>query len=345
MDPAQSANDPGIALVFRKMTRFPWPKTDLDVRSHKVQRDVPQHGDRMRFEFLIRRPLAVWLGLWLGAQSMAGAAADPASAGLEFFEKKIRPLLVAHCYQCHSAESKKSQGGLLLDSIGGLLKGGESGPAIVPGAPDRSLLLKTVRQKDRDLHLQQQHKKLSDRQVAQLVQWVRMGAPWPGTDPAKSQRPVKTATEIRQKDRAWWAFQPIHRPPAPLSNLKSPISNPIDAFVVAELEANGLRPNPPAAKRELIRRVYFDLIGLPPTPEQVAAFEQDPSPDAWENLVDHLLSLPQYGERWARHWLDVVRFAQSNGYERDGEKPYAWRYRDYVVQALNQDKPYDQFIR
>ena len=271
-------------------------------------------------------------------------AAESAPFDLAFFESKIRPLLAKHCYSCHSAKAEKLKGGLHADSLEGLLKGGDSGPAIVPGDAGKSLLIKAVRYTDADLQMPPKGKKLSDRQVADLTRWVKSGALWPETEKA-AVRPAKSSHEITEKDKTWWAFQPIRRPSLPIGNRQSTIGNPIDAFVRAELDAKGLKPNPPATKRELIRRACFDLVGLPPTPEQIAAFEKDKSPDAWTRLLDHLLSLPQYGERWGRHWLDVVRFAQSNGYERDGEKPEAWRYRDYVVKAFNEDKPYDQFIR
>jgi len=267
-----------------------------------------------------------------------------ATAGVEFFEKKIRPLLAEQCYKCHSAESEKLKGKLLLDSQEGLLKGGESGPVVVPGDPERSLLIKAVRYTDKDLQMPPKNKKLSEHQISDLTVWVKMGAPWPEEDKSKSLRSKRGGFEITDKDRAYWAFQPIRRPFSPAVKQQSWPANPIDTFVLIELEAKGLSPNPPATKRELLRRVYFDLIGLPPTPEQAAAFEADRSPKAYEKLIDHLLSLPQYGERWARHWLDVARFAQSNGYEVDGEKPLAWRYRDYVIKALNEDKPYNRFV-
>ena len=278
----------------------------------------------------------------IGACLLRGASP---SADLTFFESKIRPLLAEHCYSCHSAKAEKLKGGLHLDSLEGMLKGGDTGSALVPGDAEKSLLIKAVRYTDADLKMPPKDKKLSARQIADLTQWVRSGAPGPATEKAGSPRPAKSSHEITETEKNWWAFQPIRRPQPPNGNRPSAVGNLIDAFVRAELDAKGLKPNPPATKRELIRRAYFDLIGLPPTPEQIAAFEKDKSPDAWPRLIDHLLSLPQYGERWGRHWLDVVRFAQSNGYERDGEKPEAWRYRDYVVKAFNEDKPYDQFIR
>ena len=288
---------------------------------------------------------------WLAAlllvvilQTTAALAADSSDDGIAFFEKKIRPLLAENCYKCHSAQSEKLKGGLMLDSREAALKGGESGPAVIPGDPERSLLIKAVRYGDKELQMPPKDKKLSDRQIADLTSWVKIGAPWPTEDKSKGARP-KSVFEITQKDRAYWAFQPIKRRALPFPGRRDRIASGIDAIILAGLEAKGLKPNAPANKRELVRRVYFDLIGLPPTPEQIENFERDKSPSAYERVIDRLLALPQYGERWGRHWLDVARFAQSNGYERDGEKPLAWRYRDYVIKAFNEDKPYDQFIK
>ena len=283
---------------------------------------------------------AFWLLLFIPSAFPAEIGAD----GTEFFEKKVRPILSEHCYECHSARSQKLRGKLMLDSRAGILRGGESGPAMLPGDPDKSLLIKAVRYADLDLQMPPKNQKLSNRQINVLTTWVAMGAPWPVEDKTVVARAKASDFEITVKDRAYWAFQLVRRPPVPVVKHAACVANPIDAFVLAELEAKALSPNPPASRREWVRRVYFDLLGLPPSPEQVVAFERDKSPHAAENLVDQLLSRPQYGERWARHWLDVVRFAQSNGYERDGEKPFAWRYRDYVIQALNQDKPYERFI-
>ncbi|MBL9127166.1 MAG: PSD1 domain-containing protein [Verrucomicrobiales bacterium] len=271
-------------------------------------------------------------------------SADPA-AGIEFFEKRIRPVLVEHCYDCHSERGEKPKGGLVVDSREGLLHGGDLGPALVPGDPEKSLLVRAVRYSDPDLQMPPKKGKLGDRQIADLARWVRMGAPWPADARDGGKRVSKPAAQITDTDRNWWAFRPIVFPAVPAVPGLPPGTHPVDAFVASALAAKGLAPNPPATPRERVRRLYFDLIGLPPEPEAVAAFEADPSPDAWRRLVDRLLAMPQYGERWARHWLDVVRFAQSNGYERDGEKPLAWRYRDYVVDAFNSDKPYDLFVR
>jgi len=289
---------------------------------------------------------AAWWWVALFLLPCVGVAAAPSSTGMvEFFEKKIRPLLSEHCHECHSARAEKLKGGLALDSYEGLLKGGELGPALNPSHPEKSLLLKAVRYTDPDLQMPPKNHKLTDRQIADLERWVRDGAPWPAPDPAAVAAAVRSPAPGLTNGRDWWAFQPIGRPPVPPVKKAVSAGHPIDAFVIAALEAKGLAPNGPATRRELIRRAYFDLIGLPPSPEAIAAFEHDRSPGAYESLLDHLLALPQYGERWGRHWLDVVRYAQSNGYERDGEKPEAWRYRDYVVRAFNADKPYDQFVR
>ncbi len=444
------------------------------------------------------------LGAAVALTTEFAASADESNrAGIDFFERKIRPLLAQNCYECHGSEKQK--GLLRLDSRAAILTGGETGPALVPGQPEESRLIKGVSYADSDFQMPPK-KRLSERQVADLREWIKLGAPWPesvaGDDAGGPAPRLRAGGEVTEEDRAWWAFRPIQRPevpggqkagggsqesgvrsresrsaesidtgrtdanapattvatPSPLngeragvrilgsttsrfeplnqvetpniehptsnaegpklwadldvgrwrlnverfegvsigrsetvpnaqdnssaskplpathdrpgdqesahlspkssspvpelrtpnSELPSPIShlrNPIDSFILAELSARNLTPNPPATKRELIRRAYFDLIGLPPTYEQVRAFERDPSPNAYEQLVDQLLSLPQYGERWGRHWLDVVRFAQTTGYERDAEKPLTWRYRDYVINAFNGDKPYDQFIK
>ncbi len=294
--------------------------------------------------------LASFIGLAVACIAVPALIGAPAVDGPAFFESRVRPLLIDHCYSCHSAQAQKVKAGLRVDSLEGLLRGGEHGPAVVPGDPDKSLLLQAVRATDPDQQMPPKGPRLSARQIADLVTWVQLGAPWgkplpSGPAGASAERRSK---EITSEDKAWWSFKPIQRPPVPTSTGKGATSTsvqPIDAFVQETLTAKGLKANPRATRRELIRRAYFDLIGLPPTPEEIAAFERDTSADAWSRLIDQLLARPQYGERWGRHWLDVARFAQSNGYERDGEKPLAWRYRDYVVRAFNDDKRYDQFIK
>ena len=257
---------------------------------------------------------------------------------VEFFETKVRPILAGTCQKCHAGENHK--GGLRLDSRESLLKGGESGVAIVPGNPAASPMIDAVNYRGLEMP---PTGKLNPRQIAALAEWVQMGAPWPKEAPSSSASRRSDFT-ITDEDRHYWAYQPVGKPAIPKVSRPDWVANPIDAFVLAQLEEKGLAPNPPADPRTLVRRVFFDLIGLPPKPEEVDAFVADPSPKAYERLVDELLSRKQYGERWGRHWLDVTRFAQTNGYERDGEKAEAWRYRDYVIAAFNEDKPYDRFV-
>ena len=260
---------------------------------------------------------------------------------VEFYEKEIQPLLTDNCYKCHSHQADKIKGGFVLDSREALLKGGETGPAIVPGEPEKSLLIKAVRHVDEDLQMPPK-KKLPDDQVALLVKWVGMGAPY--SDKVAAQNGPAKARKITDEDRKWWAFQPVKKLRIPETQDGGWSRNAVDKFVFARLQAAGLKPAPEANRRTLIRRVYFDLIGLPPTAEEVQSFIADPSPDAYEKVVDRLLQNPAYGEKWARHWLDLVRFAESDGYKSDTFRPTAWRYRDYVIQSFNRDKPYNRFL-
>ncbi|HEV8604650.1 MAG TPA: PSD1 and planctomycete cytochrome C domain-containing protein, partial [Tepidisphaeraceae bacterium] len=273
------------------------------------------------------------MGVWVGN---ARGAED--RAGVEFFEMSIRPLLAENCYSCHG--EKKQKGELRLDSRASMMRGGELGVVIVPGKPEDSLLIKAVKYTDADLQMPPK-KKLSEKQIGDLVKWVRMGAVWPGEQMAdKNVRPTSkpAGMVITEADRKWWAFLPIG------SHGRGAHAT-IDGLIREKLKEKGIEQNGPASKRELIRRAYFDLWGLPPTAREVEAFMGDESLDAFEKVIDKLLASPRYGERWGRYWLDVVRYAQTNGYERDSEKPYAWRYRDYVIRAFNEDKPYDQFVR
>jgi hypothetical protein len=269
------------------------------------------------------------------------AAAD--SVGIEFFEAKVRPILADNCYKCHSKQAEKVRGGLLLDTREGLLKGGDTGPAIVPSKVDESLLIKAVRYGDENLQMPPKGKKLSPGQIASLEEWVRIGAPDPRTS-TNSETPAPEGITARAKNH--WAFQPILKPPLPLVRNLRWAQSPVDKFVLANLERNGLSPSPRADRRTLIRRATFDLIGLPPTPSEVASFEADDSSDAFARLVDRLLASPQYGERWGRHWLDVARYADTKGYvfEEERRYPYSYTYRDYVIRSFNEDLPFDQFI-
>jgi len=262
----------------------------------------------------------------------------PSPQQLQFFETQVRPVLANNCFKCHG--DKKQRGGLRLDSRAAILQGGTSGAAVLPGRPSEIRLIHAVNYQG-DLEMPPT-KKLKKNEIAALTDWVKMGLPWPGGNTATIIVPPSQAMQVTDEDRRYWAFQRVRRPQ--LHDVTS-AGNPIDAFIATKLAAKGLALSPPASRRELIRRVFFDLLGLPPTPAEVERFLHDNRPDAYERLIDDLLARPQYGERWGRHWLDVVRFAQSNGYERDDEKPHAWRYRDYVIKALNDDKPFDQFIR
>jgi mono/diheme cytochrome c family protein len=261
-------------------------------------------------------------------------------AAIQFFETKVRPVLAENCFECHG--DKKQKRGLRLDSLAGMLEGGDTGPAIVPGHPEKSLLVKAINH-DGEVKMPSKTKKLPREQIDSLAQWIKMGAPWPGSDKATPTK--KGEFQISDKDRAHWAYQPVKRPTVPEVKNKAWVRNAIDAFILAKLEAKGLQPAPPASKQEIARRLYYDITGLPPTPKEIEAFVNDNSADAYEKLVDKLLASPHYGEKWARHWLDLVRYAETNSYERDNPKPHIWRYRDYVIRAFNEDKPYDRFLR
>jgi hypothetical protein len=267
----------------------------------------------------------------------------PSAEGVEFFEKKIRPVLTESCYGCHSAQAKKPQGGLLLDSRDAARKGGASGqPAVVPGDPEQSLLIRAIRYTDPKLQMPYGGK-LPDQVVKDFEEWVKMGAPDPrvlAPTAAGNWQPYDF-----NEAKKFWAYQPVkdHKPP-PVKNAAW-VRTPVDNFILAKLEEKNLKPVADADRRTLIRRATFDLTGLPPTPREVADFLADTSPQAFEKVVDRLLSSPAYGERWGRHWLDLVRYADTAGCNSDFPVPSAYKYRDYVIRAFNRDLPYDQFIR
>jgi cytochrome c553 len=291
-----------------------------------------------RLSFLL---LLGWLALTLAS---APAAADDRKAddraGVEFFEKKIRPVLVQHCYACHSQEAqkkKKLRGGLLLDSKEGWQKGGDSGPVLVPGKAKDSLLLKSLRH-ETDLRMPPS-RKLPDAVVADFAAWINRGAPDP-----RSGAVVKARGMSVEEGRKFWAYRQPVRPAVPAVKDTAWPRGEIDAFLLARMEPAGLRPAADADRATLIRRVHYDLTGLPPTPEQVEAFVHDNRPDAYERLVDRLLASPHFGERWGRHWLDVARYAESMTLRGFVFKE-AWRYRDHVIDRFNEDAPFDDFIR
>jgi hypothetical protein len=270
-------------------------------------------------------------------------AAQPDANGVEFFEKKIRPVLVKHCYQCHSEDaqkSKKLRGGLLLDSRAGILKGGDSGPALVPGKVKEGHLLQAL-QYSGDVKMPPDSR-LPEDVIADFRRWVEMGLP----DPRQGGAAIPTAATIDVvKGRQYWAFRRLTVSAPATSAGDSWSRTVVDRFIMAGLQAKGLAPNPPVDRANLIRRAYYDLWGLPPAPPEIDAFVKDAAPDAYDKVLDRLLESPHYGERWARHWLDVVRYAESGGYEFDKDRPGAYHYRDFVIKALNQDMPYDEFVR
>jgi cytochrome c553 len=275
---------------------------------------------------------------------LMSAARAGAADGLEFFEKKIRPVLVEHCYSCHSAKAEKQKGGLLLDSRDALRKGGDSGPALVPGKPAESLLMLAVRQMSRDVKKMPPKSKLPDAAIADLEAWITMGAPDPRDKPDTATAGGSWEEMLRTR-RGWWSLQPVHKPAMPTVKNAGWSEHPVDRFLLAKLEQAGLQPAEPADRRTLIRRVSLVLTGLPPTPEEIEDFVHDASANAYQRLVDRLLASPHFGERWARHWLDVVHFSETHGNEWNYEVHHAWRYRDYLIRAFNDDVPYDQFVR
>jgi mono/diheme cytochrome c family protein len=300
------------------------------------------------------KPLFVFLAALIAPAVAIAAAPEPAKISAEqeeFFEKRIRPLLVQHCVECHGPEAQESD--LRLDSREFLLKGAGGVAVVVPGEPDRSQLIAVTRY-DGKVQMPPDGK-LPDEELAALASWVRMGAPWPATakllpDGATGKenwsKEELLAEQYRQARSSHWAFQPVRRPPLPEVYDSAWCRSPVDRFILAELEKNRLRPSQPAERRTLLRRVTYDLIGLPPSYAEMEAFAADTSPDAYAKAVDRLLASPLYGERWGRHWLDVARYADTRGYVFTQERrlPYSYTYRDYVIDAFNRDLPYDQFL-
>lgn len=289
-----------------------------------------------RWMTLVLSALTVSLSMLVGAQ----AAPPKDAAAVEFFEKKIRPLLADNCFNCHSTNTN-SRGGLRVDDRNGLLAGGDHGAAIVPGDPEKSLLIKAVRQTDK-LKMPPM-KQLSEQQIADLTKWIQDGAAWPKVEftlPMGDPHP-----EYERLRKEHWAWQPLRDVRVPAVRASDWARDDIDRFIQASLEAKGLSPVSNADKVTLIRRVTFDLTGLPPTLDEIAAFQQDDSATAFATVVDRLLASAAFGERWGRHWLDVARYGESTGSARNLPYPHAWRYRNYVIDAFNNDKPYDQFLR
>ncbi len=279
---------------------------------------------------------AVVVGLSMVARSWADG---PEAEKIQFFEKYVRPLLVARCYECHSSRTKTPRSGLRLDVREGWQRGGRRGPAIVPGRPDQSLLIQAVRRVHPELRMPPDDP-LTEREIKILEKWIAMGAPDPRS---LKQPPAERVRGDLEAARQYWAFRPLRavRPP----DISNPGQNPVDAFVRKQQMDRGLYPNQEADRRTLVRRLYLDLIGMPPSVEELHAVLDDTRPDAVDRLVDRLLASPHFGERWARHWMDVARFAESHGYEQDYNRPTAYFYRDFLIRAFNEDLPYDRFVQ
>ena len=290
------------------------------------------------------RHLMIFVGVSLAGWMSVQAQELSDAAKVQFFDQKVLGILKENCFKCHGAE-KRLKGHFRVTSRKGLLEGGDIGPAINLNEPEKSLLLEMISYKDGD-HEMPPKEKLPQEQIDILTQWVKMGAPFnPKHEIAGEAEKVLPNTQVNERTRAYWAYQPIKRPAVPQVADKAWSASAIDAFILDRLNKAQLKPNGPADKRQLIRRAYYGLIGLPPTPEEVQAFVDDQSANAFEKVVDNLLARPQYGEKWGRHWLDLVRYAETNGYERDSRKDLIWKYRDYVIRAFNEDKPYDRFIK
>lgn len=285
-----------------------------------------------------RSLILLWVGVLIVAPPVRAADATasrtpPTPGQTNFFEMKIRPVLAEKCFRCHG--DRKQEGSLRLDSRADALKGGDSGAAVVPGKPEDSLLIEAIKYESFEMPPSE---KLPDDQIAAMEAWVKMGAPWPAGEA------VDPASKITEEDRAHWAFQPVAAPPIPEVKDEDWCRNAIDRFVLRRLEQEGISPSDEADSVALVRRVYFNLIGLPPTPDEVDAYLADESPDKYERLVDRLLDDPRYGEKWARHWLDLVRYAESDGWRQDAFRPEAYKYRDFVIRSFNEDKSYDRFV-
>ncbi len=283
----------------------------------------------------------------LSPAAFGAVTAEPTKEQTNFFESKIRPILSENCYKCHSVEKGKAKGDLTLDTRAGTLKGGENGKVIVPGNPEKSPLIVAVTYSDPDLQMPPKGEKITTEQVALLTQWVKMGAPDPRKDDADVHAKLSGLTEAA---RNHWAYQPVKKPAVPRAKNPAWARTPVDAFILAKLDENKMVPAPDATKEALLRRATYDLAGLPPTLQEVQAFVNDTTPQAFSKVVDRLLASPHYGERWGRFWLDTARYSDTAGGDNkklkgaDYRYAYAWTYRDWVVEALNKDLPYDQFI-
>ena len=274
----------------------------------------------------------------------AGTASAQDDSGVKFFSSKVKPLLEKHCFECHRNDPDELHGELALASRASMIRGGESGSLIDAGTPEKSLLLRVISYQD-DAYQMPPDGKMSDEEIAVFKKWVEFGLPWNPDDEIELEPNHSVGPpQVNDETKSWWSFQKVKLPDVPQTADANWPTNEIDAFILSRLEEVELSPSPDASKHDLVRRAFYDLTGLPPTPEQVQSFVENQSPDAWEKLIDQLLASPHYGEKWGRHWLDLVGYAESNSFERDDTKPFVWGYRDYVIQSFNEDKPYDQFL-
>ena len=295
--------------------------------------------------------LPALVGAVVALRALPARAAEPVAAdhaakmtrGMALFKEHVRPLLLARCFKCHGGESVESS--FDMTDRAGLLKGGDSGIDVVANQARKSRLCKLIAHTVKP-HMPYEAPQLPAAAIEQIANWIDLGAPYDRPlKEAKAAGPSWIAKVISPDARKFWAFQPLAKVKLPPVKNAAWCRTPLDRFVLAKMEAAGVQPNPPASKRQLIRRLYFDLTGLPPSPEEITAFENDHSPDAYEKIVDRQLASPHFGERWARRWLDLARFAESHGFEHDYDRPNAYRYRDFVIRALNSDMPYDKFIK
>jgi mono/diheme cytochrome c family protein len=274
---------------------------------------------------------------------MSALRAEPAThaQGMALFTSDVKPLLVQHCVKCHGGE--KTKGEFDITTRGGLLHPNDEGPNVIPGNSAKSRLMTLIRHED-DPAMPSKAPKLADAEIAKIAAWIDAGAPYDAPLIVKPGA-TRNRAQVSEADRQFWSFRPLSSPEVPAVKNQAWCRTPVDHFILARLEEKKIAPNGPAERRKLIRRAYLDVIGLPPAPAEVESFVNDSDPRAWEKVVDRLLASPQYGERWARHWLDLARFAESHGYEHDYDRPNAYHYRDFVIRALNEDMPYDRFVK
>ena len=345
--PAAVPGDPAKSLILQRVCeqndkrRMPKNADSLTPAQIAVLTDWIKAGAVWSDE--AAAPAVAAAGLPAGGGALVAVGGPKTADGqAEFFEKKIRPIFVAHCYNCHSADTKAA-GGLRVDDLDGLLIGGNGGPAVVPRKPANSLLLKRVQSDNPRQRMPREGALLTETEIGELTAWIKDGAAWPREVIPPSLGRIRPDYAVLRTNH--WAWQPLTHPAVPAVPQDDWSRGDIDHFILAKLQAKGLAPVADADRLTLIRRVTFDLTGLPPTPAEVDAFVQDRSADAYANLADRLLASPRFGERWGRHWLDVARYAESTGPSRNVPYPFAWKYRDYVIDSVNRDIPFNRFIQ